>query len=83
MFGIVALTSIGWAYYNYTSSVCIKYKVPNGSYFYAGSTTWALFREKVERSIQNDCPNFKLKFVQQPRGSDAAPEGLPLRARTA
>ncbi|MBR8838825.1 MAG: substrate-binding domain-containing protein [Stigonema ocellatum SAG 48.90 = DSM 106950] len=76
VFGIVVLTSIGWTYYNYTSSVCMKYKVPNGIYFYAGSTTWALFREKVERSIQNDCPNFTLKFMQHPPGTNASTFGI-------
>lgn len=72
----LVITSGGVLLYNNNSSVCREHKVPDGSYFYAGSTTWTLFRAQVEQNIQKDCPKFKLTFHLHPPGENASTFGI-------
>ncbi len=58
------------------SLVCIFNRVPDGTFSYSGSTTWAAFREDAEKSIQNVCPNFKLSFVLHTPGQSASTFGI-------
>jgi serine/threonine protein kinase len=58
------------------SLVCIFNRVPDGTFSYSGSTTWALFRQDAEKSIQNVCPNFELTFVLHTPGQSASTFGI-------
>jgi serine/threonine protein kinase len=58
------------------SLICLFNRVPDGTFSYSGSTTWASFRQDVEKSIQNICPNFELTFVLHTPGQSASTFGI-------
>ncbi len=40
--------------------------IPSGSYYYGGSTAWALIRKEVDKKILAQTPEFSLKYREHP-----------------
>jgi phosphate transport system substrate-binding protein len=77
---IIIAPGLIWGLYtwinNYSPLVCMLNQVPDGKFSYSGSTTWTPFREKVENSIKNVCPNFELSFIRHTYGQSASQFGI-------
>ncbi|MDF5711576.1 MAG: PstS family phosphate ABC transporter substrate-binding protein [Nostoc sp. S4] len=46
------------------NSKCEVPNLPQGTYNYGGSTTWAPIRKDVDSQLQNLCPQFSLRYIQ-------------------
>lgn len=75
-FAIVSLFSMLSVFANDSALVCILNSVPEGNFSYSGSTTWQLFRDDVEKSIENTCPQFKLNFSPRPGNGPGSGYGI-------
>ncbi len=73
---LVSLFSIVSVLANNPPLVCILNSVPDGNFSYSGSTTWQLFRDDVEKSIENTCPQFKLSFSPRPGSGPGSGYGI-------
>jgi phosphate transport system substrate-binding protein len=50
--------------------------VPTGLFNYGGSTTWATIRRDVDPVIQNNCPQFRLRYIDPPDGKPGSGTGI-------
>ncbi len=56
---------------------CNVPNLPEGTFNYGGSTTWAPIRKDVDFVLQSQCPRFLLRYTQPP--SDQAGSGTGIR----
>ncbi|MBR8838266.1 MAG: PstS family phosphate ABC transporter substrate-binding protein [Stigonema ocellatum SAG 48.90 = DSM 106950] len=52
--------------------------VPSGLFSYGGSTTWAPIREVVDRVIQNDLTQFRLRYTSPTSGAPGSGSGIKM-----
>jgi phosphate transport system substrate-binding protein len=50
--------------------------LPEGTFNYGGSTTWAPIRKDVDSSLQSQCPRFTLRYTQPPSGQAGSGTGI-------
>jgi phosphate transport system substrate-binding protein len=55
---------------------CDVPNLPNGTFSYGGSTTWAPIRKDVDPALQNLCPQFILRYTQPPLGKPGSGSGI-------
>ena len=64
---------------NPTNQLLSKCNVPNlpeGTFNYGGSTTWAPIRQDVDSVLQSLCPRFILRYTQPPSGQPGSGTGI-------
>ncbi|MFN6463278.1 MAG: PstS family phosphate ABC transporter substrate-binding protein [Nostoc sp. DedVER02] len=57
-------------------SKCSVSNLPEGTFNYGGSTTWAPIRKNVDSSLQSQCPRFILRYTQPPSGQAGSGTGI-------
>ena len=57
-------------------SKCNVPNLPEGTFNYGGSTTWAPIRKNVDSSLQSQCPRFILRYTQPPSGKPGSGTGI-------
>jgi phosphate transport system substrate-binding protein len=57
-------------------SKCNVSNLPEGTFNYGGSTTWAPIRKDVDSSLQSQCPRFTLRYTQPPSGQAGSGTGI-------
>jgi phosphate transport system substrate-binding protein len=55
---------------------CNVSNLPEGTFNYGGSTTWAPIRKDVDPSLQSQCPRFTLRYTQPPSGQAGSGTGI-------
>ncbi|MBE8992392.1 substrate-binding domain-containing protein [Nostoc sp. LEGE 12450] len=55
---------------------CNVSNLPEGTFNYGGSTTWAPIRKDVDSSLQSQCPRFTLRYTQPPSGQAGSGTGI-------
>jgi phosphate transport system substrate-binding protein len=55
---------------------CNVSNLPEGTFNYGGSTTWAPIRKDVDSSLQSQCPRFILRYTQPPSGQAGSGTGI-------
>ncbi|MBD0390190.1 MAG: PstS family phosphate ABC transporter substrate-binding protein [Nostoc sp. C3-bin3] len=61
---------------NQLLSKCNVPNLPEGTFNYGGSTTWAPIRKDVDTVLQNLCPRFVLRYTQPPSGQPGSGTGI-------
>ncbi|MEH1831903.1 MAG: PstS family phosphate ABC transporter substrate-binding protein [Nostoc sp.] len=59
-----------------TISKCDVANLPEGTFNYGGSTTWAPIRQDVDSVLQSLCPRFILRYTQPPSGQPGSGTGI-------
>ncbi|MCW5316296.1 phosphate ABC transporter substrate-binding protein [Nostoc sp. KVJ3] len=57
-------------------SKCNVSNLPEGTFNYGGSTTWAPIRKEVDSVLQSQCPRFVLRYTQPPLSKAGSGTGL-------
>ncbi|MEH2351532.1 MAG: PstS family phosphate ABC transporter substrate-binding protein [Nostoc sp.] len=57
-------------------SKCNVPNLPEGTFNYGGSTTWAPIRKDVDSVLESQCPRFILRYIQPPSGKAGSGTGL-------
>ncbi|MEA5601407.1 PstS family phosphate ABC transporter substrate-binding protein [Nostoc sp. UHCC 0252] len=57
-------------------SKCNVSNLPEGTFNYGGSTTWAPIRKNVDSSLQSQCPRFVLRYTQPPSDKPGSGTGI-------
>ena len=57
-------------------SKCNVANLPEGTFNYGGSTTWAPIRKDVDSVLQSQCPRFILRYTQPPSGKPGSGTGI-------
>jgi phosphate transport system substrate-binding protein len=57
-------------------SKCNVPNLPEGTFNYGGSTTWAPLRKNVDSSLKSQCPRFVLRYTQPPSGETGSGTGI-------
>jgi phosphate transport system substrate-binding protein len=52
--------------------------VPSGLFTYGGSTTWAPIRKEVDKVIENDLPQFRLRYTDPTTGAPGSGTGIKM-----
>ncbi len=55
---------------------CNVPNLPEGTFNYGGSTTWAPIRKDVDFILQSQCPRFILRYTQPPSGQAGSGTGI-------
>ncbi|MHC5832068.1 MAG: phosphate ABC transporter substrate-binding protein, partial [Nostoc sp.] len=55
---------------------CNVANLPEGTFNYGGSTTWAPIRKEADSILQNLCPRFVLRYTQPPSGEPGSGTGI-------
>ncbi|MEH1911771.1 phosphate ABC transporter substrate-binding protein [Nostoc sp.] len=55
---------------------CNVANLPEGTFNYGGSTTWAPIRKEADSVLQNLCPRFVLRYTQPPSGEPGSGTGI-------
>ncbi|MHC5828481.1 MAG: substrate-binding domain-containing protein, partial [Nostoc sp.] len=55
---------------------CNVANLPEGTFNYGGSTTWAPIRKDVDSVLQSLCPRFILRYTQPPSGKPGSGTGI-------
>ncbi|WP_392531380.1 phosphate ABC transporter substrate-binding protein [Nostoc sp. C117] len=58
------------------SSKCNVPNLPQGTFNYGGSTTWAPIRKDVDSVLEGLCPQFILRYTQPPSGKPGSGTGI-------
>lgn len=61
---------------NQLLSKCNVPNLPEGTFNYGGSTTWAPIRKDVDSVLQSLCPRFVLRYTQPPSGQPGSGTGI-------
>ncbi|MEH1792399.1 MULTISPECIES: PstS family phosphate ABC transporter substrate-binding protein [unclassified Nostoc] len=61
---------------NKFASKCNVPNLPEGTFNYGGSTTWAPIRKDVDSVLESQCPRFILRYTQPPSGKAGSGTGL-------
>jgi phosphate transport system substrate-binding protein len=61
---------------NKLASKCNVPNLPEGTFNYGGSTTWAPIRKDVDSVLESQCPRFVLRYTQPPSGKAGSGTGL-------
>ena len=57
-------------------SKCNVANLPEGTFNYGGSTTWAPIRKEADSVLQSQCPRFILRYTQPPSGQPGSGTGI-------
>ena len=52
--------------------------IPQGIFYYGGSTVWAPIRAKVDRKILSEIPEFRLRYLQHPIWNGSSSMGIKM-----
>ncbi|MBW4583742.1 PstS family phosphate ABC transporter substrate-binding protein [Aetokthonos hydrillicola Thurmond2011] len=63
---------------NKSNFASVSSKVPPGLFSYGGSTTWAPIRKVVDPVIQNDVPQFRLRYTDPTFGAPGSGSGIKM-----
>jgi phosphate transport system substrate-binding protein len=55
---------------------CNVANLPQGTFNYGGSTTWAPIRKEADSVLQSLCPQFTLRYTQPPSGQPGSGTGI-------
>ncbi|MEH1966820.1 MAG: substrate-binding domain-containing protein [Nostoc sp.] len=55
---------------------CNVANLPQGTFNYGGSTTWAPIRKEADSVLQSLCPQFTLRYTQSPSGKPGSGTGI-------
>ena len=55
---------------------CNVPNLPEGTFNYGGSTTWAPIRKEADSVLQNQCPQFILRYTQSPSAEPGSGTGI-------
>ncbi|QLE57890.1 PstS family phosphate ABC transporter substrate-binding protein [Nostoc sp. TCL26-01] len=61
---------------NQSNGKCEVPNLPQGTFNYGDSTTWAPIRKDVDSELQKRCPGFILRYVQPPSGKPGSGTGI-------
>ena len=57
---------------------CNVSNLPEGTFNYGGSTTWAPIRKDVDSVLESLCPQFSLRYTQPPSGQPGSGTGIQM-----
>ena len=60
----------------FVNNRCNVPNLPEGTFNYGGSTTWATIRKDVDSVLQNQCPQFILRYTQSPSAKPGSGTGI-------
>ncbi len=63
---------------NQSFNKCNVANLPEGTFNYGGSTTWAPIRRDVDSVLQSLCPRFILRYTQPPLGKPGSGTGIQM-----
>lgn len=63
---------------NQIISQCNVPNLPEGTFNYGGSTTWATIRRDVDPVLQKLCPKFVFRYVDPPSGNPGSETGIKM-----
>jgi len=60
----------------FVNNKCNVANLPEGTFNYGGSTTWAPIRKDVDSILESLCPQFSLRYTQPPLGQAGSGTGI-------
>jgi len=60
----------------FVNNKCNVANLPEGTFNYGGSTTWAPIRKDVDSALDSLCPQFSLRYTQPPLGQAGSGTGI-------
>ncbi|BDI19128.1 phosphate ABC transporter substrate-binding protein [Nostoc cf. commune SO-36] len=60
----------------FVNNRCNVPNLPDGTFNYGGSTTWAPIRKDVDSVLESLCPQFTLRYTQSPSGQAGSGTGI-------
>ncbi|WP_375509389.1 PstS family phosphate ABC transporter substrate-binding protein [uncultured Nostoc sp.] len=60
----------------FVNNKCNVPNLPEGTFNYGGSTTWAPIRKDVDSVLESLCPQFSLRYTQPPSGQPGSGTGI-------
>lgn len=60
----------------FVNNKCNVPNLPEGTFNYGGSTTWAPIRKDVDSVLETLCPQFNLRYTQPPSGQPGSGTGI-------